>query len=516
MQSPGCGPVAQVSGRKVGGWAEASEGLAGASEGRKKAREGGKKANEGWAEASEGRVVASREGRGGMTGSASAPSATGSIPSRRTLDREIGALAIPALGALAADPLVSLVDTAFVGRLGTVPLAALGVNAAIFSMTFVVFNFLAYGTTPRVARAWARGDRAEAGRAILQALTLAVSVGVVATLALLAAAGPLVALMGAAGELRDPAISYLRIRALAGPAVLLIMAGHGVFRGLQDTRTPLRITLALNLVNLVLDPLLIFGLGWGLEGAAWATVVAQWCGAGAFVWLLFGPRRELLGDRPRVPSLLELLPFLRVGGELSIRTFALIGTMTLATAVATRVGTAEVAGHQVAVQLWMLLALVVDAVAVAAQALVGRYRGEGNGQALRAVTNRLLFWGGLTGLALTVLFMAAAPWLPRVFTDDPDTLIQVAAVLPFVVWMQPLNALVFVWDGIFMGTEEFGYLALQMVLSAAAAAAVLLLVLPLGWGLPGVWWGIVALMGVRGVTLGFRYWSRRGPGRGER
>ena len=431
------------------------------------------------------------------------------------MDREIGALAFPALGTLAADPLVSLVDTAFVGRLGTVPLAALGVNAAIFSMAFVVFNFLAYGTTPRVARAWGRRDPAAVGTAVAQALTLAVAVGVLATGTLLAAAGPLVALMGAGGELRDPALAYLRIRALAGPAVLLIMAGHGVFRGVQDTRTPFRIILLLNLVNLVLDPLLIFGLGWGLEGAAWATVVAQWVGAGAFLWLLLGPRRDLLGPAPRLPSLRELLPFLRVGGELSIRTFALIGTMTVATAVATRVGTAEVAAHQVAVQLWLLLALVVDAVAVAAQALVGRYRGEGSDAALRAMTNRLLLWGVATGLLLTLLFLAAAPWLPRIFTDDPATLARLAVILPFVIWTQPLNALVFVWDGIFMGMEDFGYLAVQMVLAAVAAGTILLLVIPMGWGLVGVWSGIVVLMGVRGLTLAYRYWGSllRGDGR---
>ncbi|TVP59716.1 MAG: MATE family efflux transporter, partial [Gemmatimonadales bacterium] len=299
------------------------------------------------------------------------------------MDREIAALAVPALGALAADPLVSIIDTIFVGRLGTVPLAALGVNTALFSMAFVVFNFLAYGTTPRVARAHAAGDTAEVGRSILQALTLAVGVGVIATVLLWTLARPLVALMGASGELEDPSLAYLRIRALAGPAVLLIMAGHGVFRGLQDTRTPLWITLGLNVVNLVLDPLLIFGFGWGLEGAAWATVVAQWAGALAFLALLFGPRRSLLGAAPRLPTLVELLPFLRVGGELSIRTFALIGTLTLATAVATRVGTAEVAAHQVAVQLWLLLALVVDALAVAAQAMVGRYRGVGDEAGVR-------------------------------------------------------------------------------------------------------------------------------------
>ena len=436
----------------------------------------------------------------------------------RSLDREIVALALPALGALAADPLVTLVDTAYVGRLGTVPLAALGVNAALFSLAFVVFNFLAYGTTPRVARAVGRGDRTEAGRVVLQALTLAVVTGVAATTILLIGGDLLVRLMGATGELRGPALDYLRIRALAGPAVLLIMAGHGIFRGFQDTRTPFRVTLGLNVVNLVLDPILIFGLGWGLTGAAWATVVAQWVGAVGFLWLILGPRRDLLGGVSRLPRPAELLPFLRVGGELLIRTLALIGTLTLAAAVATRVGTAEVAGHQVAVQLWILLALVVDAVAVAAQALVGRFRGEGRAHLLRRVTDRLLLWGLAMGVVLTLLFLLLAPLLPRLFTDDGATLREVARILPFVIWMQPLNALVFVWDGIFMGSEDFRFLAGQMLLSGAAAAMVLLLVLPMGWGLQGVWWGIVTLMGVRLLTLSIRYWGRHGPGRttGER
>ncbi len=433
----------------------------------------------------------------------------------RVLDREIGALAFPALGALAADPLVSMVDTAFVGRLGTVPLAALGVNAALFSLAFVIFNFLAYGTTPRVARAVGRGDREEAGRVAVQALVLAGVTGVAATLVLLFGADLLLAAMGAGGELLEPARSYLQIRALAGPAVLLIMAGHGIFRGYQDTRTPLLVTLALNGVNLVLDPLLIFGLGWGIEGAAWATVVAQWAGAAGFLALLLGPRRSLLGTRPRIPHLAEFLPFLRVGGELVFRTFTLIGTLTLAAAVATRLGPASVAGHQVALQLWLLLALVVDAVAVAAQALVARYRGEGDPTLLRQVTHRLLGWGLLTGVILTLLFLLLSPWLPRIFTDDPETLAQVGRIMAFVIWMQPLNALVFVWDGIYMGLEEFRFLALQMLASAALAGGLLLLVLPLEWGLSGVWWGIVALMGVRALTLAWRYRGLARPDRGS-
>ncbi len=423
------------------------------------------------------------------------------------LDRDILRLAVPALGALAADPLVSMVDTVFVGRLGVVPLAALGVNTSIFAMSFIVFNFLAYGTTPMVARAVGRGDRTGAGDIVLQALLLAVVVGGVATLMLEALAGPIVALMGAGPDLREPALSYLRIRALAGPAVLLVTAGHGAFRGYQDMRTPLLVTLALNVVNLVLDPLFIFGFGWGLRGAALATLIAQWTGALWFVHLLLRSRRRELGIQPRVPRLAEIRPFLRVGGELALRTLALVGTMTLATAVATRVGTVQVAAHQVGTQIWLLLAMIVDSLAVAAQALVAGYRGSGDITMARRASNRLLVWGLASGFALGGLFYLLAPVLTRLFTNDPAVLAALAGIYPFVVAMQPLNAIVFVWDGVFMGAERFRFLAVQMAVSALCAAAILLLVLPMGWGLTGVWWGIVALMLVRGVTLAVRYRS---------
>ncbi len=427
-------------------------------------------------------------------------------PTRRGFDREIFGLALPALGALAADPLVSIVDTIFVGRLGVLPLAALGVNTSIFSMAFVVFNFLAYGTTPMVARAVGRGDREAAGRVVVQALVVAVLAGIVAVVFLQAFAVPIAAAMGARGELQEEALSYLRIRAFAGPAVLLVMAGHGAFRGYLDTRTPLIVTIGLNLVNLVLDPLFIFGFGWGLEGAAIATLIAQWVGALWFVDLLLRRRRKDLGVRLRLPAMTDLLPFLRVGGELIIRTFALIGTLTLATAIATRVGLVAVAAHQVGSQLWLLLALVVDSLAVAAQAMIAKYRGSGNPLVSRAASNRLLVWGLGTGVGLSLLFWALEPVLPRLFTDEPEVLATVREIYPFIVAMQPLNALVFVWDGIFLGLEEFRFVAVQMVLAGLAASIVLLLVIPFGGGLNGVWWGIVTLMAVRAVTLALRYW----------
>jgi MATE family multidrug resistance protein len=423
------------------------------------------------------------------------------------VDRDIFALAGPALGALAADPLVSLIDTAFVGQLGAMPLAALGVNTAVFGFAFMLFNFLAYGTTPLVARAVGQRDDEAAGRLVWHALGLAVLAGSAAVVLLQVFAVPILQVMGARGTLLDEALVYLRIRALAAPAVLIVMAGHGAFRGYQDTRTPLWITLGLSAVNLVLDPLLIFGAGWGLAGAAWATLIAQYAGAIAFVVALMGGRGRAFGVHPQRVTVRGMRKLIRIGGDLAARVLLLVGTLTLATAIAARLGTRPLAAHQVARELWLFLALVVDALAVAGQALVARYRGAGDLAQVRAVARRLLGWGMLLGVVLGLGFWLAQPLLLPVFTDDPAVIASVALLFPFVAAMQPLNALVFVWDGVFMGAERFRFLAWAMLLSALVGAVVLLGVLPLGWGLTGVWWGIVAFMAARLVTLawGHRY-----------
>ncbi len=427
----------------------------------------------------------------------------------RNLNRTIAGLALPALATLAADPLVSLVDTAFVGRLGAAPLAALGVNTALFSMVFMIFNFLAYGTTPMVGRALGRGDRKAAEAVVAHAFVLAVAAGAVALLALQVLAVPLLQVMGTAPELMDEALTYLRIRAFAGPALLLITAGNGAYRGFLDTRTPLKFALLLNLVNLVLDPLFIFGFGWGLAGAAWATLVAQWVGAAAFVLgLVRGPQRVSIPRK--LPTWRELAPFLKVGGDMLLRTSSLVGTMTLATAIAARVGVVEVAAHQVASQLWLFLSLTIDSLAVAAQALIANEAGRGVPGGPRKVADRVLLWGFLLGLAQAGLFLLAKPLLVGLFTTDPAVMAALDAVYIFIVVMQPLNALVFVLDGVFMGAEQFGFLARAMLVSALAAATVLLLVVPMGWGLMGVWWGMTTLMLARGATLVLRYY--RGSG----
>jgi MATE family multidrug resistance protein len=427
-----------------------------------------------------------------------------SVFSSTVYDRRILRLAVPALGALAADPLVSLVDTAFVGRLGTTELGALGVNAAVFAMAFALFNFLAYGTTPLVAAAWGRGDQEEAGRVVAQAIGLAVGIGAVAIAVLQIFWQPILTAMQAGPELLGPAGEYLRIRAWAAPAVLLVTVGHGAFRGMQDTRTPLLVTVGLNLINLIGDPLLIFGAGWGLRGAAVATVAAQWIGAVWFLVLLNRKRLEF-GLRVRFPRLAEFRPLVSAGTELVARTAGLLAVFTMATAVAARIGTATVAAHQVAAQVWLFLALVLDSLAIAGQALVGSYLGAGSVDDARTASNRMLQWGFGFGLILGAIFLILGPSLPKLFTDDAETIALVAGVMPFVAALQPIGALVFVWDGIFMGARRFRFLMVSTLAAAFLAGIVLIVSATVGWGLTGVWWGITTLIAARLVLLAVRY-----------
>lgn len=425
----------------------------------------------------------------------------------RGLDAEIFRLAFPALGTLAADPLVSLVDTAFVGQLGRVPLGALGVAVAVFSVAFFMFNFLAYGTTPLIAGAVARGEREAAGRVTTAALGLGVAIGIGMAVALVVLAEPILRLMGAEADLLHGSATYLRIRVLGMPALLLATVAHGVFRGHQDTRTPLWVVAGISVVNLLLDPVLIFWADWGLAGAAWATMIAQWFGALAFVWL-FRSRREQFALEFRWPGRDSLRPLVGAGRALVIRSGSLLAAFTLATAVATRQGDEVVAAHQVAVQLWIFLALVVDALAIAAQALVGLHLADARGLAV-AYSRRILRWGIVAGLSLMGVMAAGSRVLPDLFTNDSQVVAEVGSVYVFIVVMQPLNAIVFVWDGIAIGASSFTYLAASTVASALATAAVLAVVQLQGWGLPGVWWALVAMMLVRFAALA--WWHVTGP-----
>ena len=425
-------------------------------------------------------------------------------------DRAVAALAIPALGSLVADPLLSLIDTAFVGRLGSDSLAGLGIAAALFGVAFFVFNFLEYGTTTEVARSVGAGDRAAAGRATVTAGALAVLAGIAVAALLLFLAGPAVGALGASGLVKAEAVTYVMVRALAAPAVLIVRAAHGVYRGHQDTRTPFAVALGISGLNLVLDPLLIFGAGMGVAGAAWATVIAQWLGAVVFVGLLRKGKTAYGLDGAK-PVVAEVTAFLRIGRALAIRTGSLLAAFTAATAVAARVSDDAVAAHQILSQLFIFLALTVDALAIAAQALVGKYRGSGDAAAVLEISDRLLVLGAVAGMVLAGGLWLLAPMIGSWFTGDPGVLREFDQAFWLVVIIQPLGALVFVWDGVFIGVGDFTFLAAAMAASALMSGAVLILVLPLGWGLSGVWWGIAVLLSARLVTLGWRRVAARSP-----
>lgn len=421
---------------------------------------------------------------------------------RRVGNRAILRLALPALGALAIDPLLTLTDTAFVARLGVTELAALGVDTAILSFAFFGFNFLAYVTTPLVAQALGGGDPARARRWVGDALLLAIALGVLTMVALEILAPWLVHLMGAGDEVAGPAVSYLRIRAIATPAVLIVTTGHGAFRGHQDTRTPLMVALGVNLINVVLDPLLIFGAGWGLEGAAIATVIAQYVGA---IWFLRLIRARNMADRPAglreaIPPLLALG---RNGILVSIRTAFLLLALTFAAATATRIGAAEIAAHQVIMQVWLLAAMVADSFAIAAQAMVGDAIGARDIAGADRLSSRLLGWGGITGLVLMTAFLVGGPLLAYLVVDPAVADLTVSAG-NVAGWMMPIAAPLFVADGIF-----FGLLALGTVIASTAFGAVTLVLLisstSLGESLDGIWWAIAAMLVARGLVYVLTY-----------
>ena len=417
----------------------------------------------------------------------------------KALDREIYRLAVPALGSLAIEPLVSLVDTAFVGRLGAAELAGLGIAGAVFLWSFILFIFLAYATTPIVAAALGAGDEDRARRTAATGFAFAALAGLVALGLIQALAAPAVALFGAGGDAAEFALTYVRIRALSAPAVLIVLAGNGIFRGHQDTRTPLGIAFVFSVLNLILDPVLIFGAGWGVAGAAWASVAAQWVGAVLFLWV--ARRRDMVRFARAAITSAAFRELMNAAAGVGTRTIGLVAVFSAATAVAARVGDDAVAAHRIVDQLFLFLALSVDALAVAAQAMLGKRLGAGDGEGAKAVGRRLMEMGLVVGVGIALLLVLLRPVLPGLFTSDGDVLDSVATIYWFLVVLQPLNAVVFVGDGVWLGYQAFRFMAMATVSAAIAAGVVLALVLPLEWGLMGVYAGLTTLMVGRGVAL---------------
>lgn len=411
-------------------------------------------------------------------------------------------LAVPAFGALVAEPLFVMADSAIVGHLGTAQLAGLGVASALLMTAVSVFVFLAYATTAAVARRVGAGDLPSAIRQGMDGIWLALLLGGLVVAAVLPTAPALVELFGASDTAAPYATTYLRISTLGIPAMLIVLAATGVLRGLQNTRTPLYVAIAGFVANGVLNVALVYGAGLGIAGSAWGTVIAQ-CGM-AVVYLVVvvrGARRHGASLRPDAAGIRASA---RAGVPLLVRTLSLRAILMIATAVAARLGDSDIAAHQIVLSLWSLLAFALDAIAIAGQAIIGRYLGAGDVQGAREACRRMVEWGIAVGVVLGVLVVLARPVFLPLFTSDPTVKSVALPALLLVALSQPICGIVFVLDGVLMGAGDGPYLAWAMLLTLAVFTPAALLVLTLGGGLTALWATMTLMMSVRMLTLWLR------------
>ncbi|MFE7750754.1 MATE family efflux transporter [Streptomyces sp. NPDC057428] len=431
----------------------------------------------------------------------------GQRPSPRRHDREIIALAVPAFGALVAEPLFVMVDSAIVGHLGTPQLAGLAIAAALLTTAVSVFVFLAYATTAAVARRVGAGDLASAIRQGMDGIWLALLIGAAVVALALPLAPWLVDAFGASDTAAPYATTYLRISILGVPAMLIVLAATGVLRGLQNTRTPLYVAIGGFAANGALNVALVYGAGLGIAGSAWGTVVAQ---AGmALVYLIVvvrGARRHGASLRP---DLAGIRASAQAGVPLLIRTLSLRAVLLIATAVAARLGDTDIAAHQIILSLWSLTAFALDAIAIAGQAIIGRYLGASDTEGAREACRRMVQWGIMSGLALGLLIVLARPLFVPLFTSDDGVQSALLPALLVVALSQPICGVVFVLDGVLMGAGDGRYLAWAMILTLAVFAPFALLVPSLESGLTALWGAMTLMMGVRLVTLWWRMRSGR-------
>lgn len=437
-----------------------------------------------------------------MTQAPAAPKAA-----RRRHDREIVALAVPAFGALIAEPLFLMVDTAIVGHLGTAQLAGLGIASALLVTAVSIFVFLAYATTAAVARRVGAGDLQAAIRQGMDGIWLALLLGAAVIAVALPTAPALVELFGASDTAAPYATTYLRISALGIPAMLVVLAATGVLRGLQDTKTPLYVAIGGFVANGALNAGLVYGADLGIAGSAWGTVIAQYGMAAVYlVVVVRGARKHGASLRPDAAGIRACA---QAGAPLLVRTLSLRAILMIATAVAARLGDADVAAHQIILSLWSLLAFTLDAIAIAGQAIIGRYLGAGDAKGAREACRRMVEWGIAVGVVLGGLVIVSRPLFLPLFTSDSVVHDTALPALLMVALSQPICGIVFVLDGVLMGAGDGPYLAWAMILTLAVFAPVALLVPVFGGGLTAVWGAMTLMMTVRMLTL----WLRTRSGR---
>ncbi|MFC4111142.1 MATE family efflux transporter [Nonomuraea zeae] len=413
-------------------------------------------------------------------------------------DREILRLAVPAFGALVAEPLFLLADYAIVGHgLGTTAVGSLGVAGAVLTTLVNLCVFLAYGTTASVARQSGAGNHARAMRSGVDGIWLALAIGATLIVVGWPLAPAMVELFGAGPEQSAQAVTYLRISLLGAPGMLVVLAGTGVLRGLRDTLTPLAVAVGSFALNAALNAWFVLGLGWGIAGSAWGTVLAQTLGAA--VYLVVVARGALRLGAPLTPSLAGVRQAGTAGFALLVRTVCLRVVLLVATVIATRMGEAELAAYAIATQVWTLLAFALDAIAIAGQAITGRSLGAGDVAATKAATRRMVQWGVWSGAVLGLLVIAARPVLPGLFDADPQVAELLLAVLWPVALFQPVCGVVFVLDGVLIGAGDQRYLAWAGVWTTLAYLPAALLAA--GFGVVALWCALGVWMLARLITL---------------
>lgn len=417
--------------------------------------------------------------------------------------RRLLSLSASAFVVLAAEPLYLLVDTAVVGHLGAVALGGLGIASALMALLTIVGTFVEYGTTARAARWYGAGRRSDAVSEGVQASWLALGIGAGVVLLGEALAGPLTTVLaGGAGATQHAAESWFRLAVLGMPGVLLVLAGNGWMRGVQRTREPVLIVLVANGLSAVLSPLLVYAAGIGLEGSALANLVAQAVGGALFLRALRRAANGMHPDRRIMRAQLVM------GRDLIVRAAAFQVAFLTAAAVAARMGTAQIAAHQIGMQLWEFTALLLDSFAIAAQSLVGAALGGSDASAARALAWQVARWGIWAGAAFALVYGAGYALIPRAFTSSAAVMHQAHLLWPWFVGMLPASGLVFALDGVLIGAGDVGFMRTLTVVAALGAYTPLTVAAAvLHEGIGGVWAGLTAFILVR--LLGM-VWRTRG------
>ncbi|KNC17210.1 multidrug transporter MATE [Arthrobacter sp. RIT-PI-e] len=434
------------------------------------------------------------------------------LPTNRQLSRSILRLAVPALGALIAEPLFLLADSAIVGHLGVDELAGVGLASTVLQTAVGLMIFLAYSTTPAVARLLGAGRLPDALAAGRDGVGLAVVLGVLLSVAGWIGAPTVASLLGAEGAVHAFAVDYLRWSMPGLTAMLVVLAATGVLRGLQDTRTPLIVAGAGFGANIVLNYVLVYGAGMSVAGAALGTSLAQWGMAAVYVVMIVrASRRERV---PLLPTLRGVRATARVGSWLMLRTLSLRVAILATVVVATAQGPLNLASHQLVMTVFSFLAFALDALAIAAQALIGKELGSGNKNLAHALTRRMIGWGVGFGVLTGACLAAVAPFIGWIFTTDPAVQAAFAAGLWVLAASQPVAGLVFVLDGVLIGAGDARYLAIAGLVTLVVYLPLLHLVRVAGLtGNSGIVWLWLAFgvgyMLARAATLGWR-------GRGDR